>query len=84
LKICTLKTGQPGTLKDFQDFTQVERFSDALWEHGLQSIDSSNFLEELNKKLQNFKKQINQQKTRKSYHLLPIANSLRVKLALIT
>jgi CRISPR-associated protein Csm2 len=62
------KTGQPGTLKDFQNFTQVERFSDALWEHGLQSIDSSNFLEELNKKLQNFKnfkKEINQPKTKK-------------------
>jgi CRISPR-associated protein Csm2 len=59
------KTGQPGTLKDFQNFTQVERFSDALWEHGLQSIDSSNFLEELNKKIQNFKKPINQQKTNK-------------------
>jgi CRISPR-associated protein Csm2 len=59
------QNGNPGTLKDFQDFAQVEKFSDALWEHGLQSIDSSNFIEELNTKLQNLKKEINQPKTKK-------------------
>jgi len=59
------QNGNPGTLKEFQDFAQVEKFSDALWEHGLQSIDSSNFIEELNTKLQNLKKEINQPKTKK-------------------
>jgi CRISPR-associated protein Csm2 len=59
------KAGKPGTLKDFQDFAQVETFSDALWEHGLQSSDSNNFLKELQNKLQNIKKQINQQKPKK-------------------
>jgi CRISPR-associated protein Csm2 len=59
------QNGNPGTLKDFQDFAQVETFSDALWEHGLQSIDSSNFIEELNTKLPNLKKEINQPKTKK-------------------
>jgi len=60
------QTGKPGTLKDFQDFAQVETFSDALWEHGLQSSDSSNFLKELQNQLQNLKKEINPSKLKKT------------------
>ncbi len=63
--LCDSK-GQPGTLKDFQDFEQLERFSDALWEHGLQSSDSSNFLKELQNKLQNLKKEINSSNIKKT------------------
>ncbi len=41
--------GQSGTLKDFKDFDQVERFGDAFWENGLKTIYVSNLLDVSNR-----------------------------------
>jgi CRISPR-associated protein Csm2 len=46
------KRGQSGTLKYFEDFDQVERFGDALWENGLKTNYVSELLD-VNNRIKN-------------------------------